>query len=206
MDGVLVDSEPYWQRVWQERVFAAVTDGDPSMEEVTGRNYRESLRDLADTYGLPGDIEHFAHQFETAAERIYTEEVSLTSSISTLFQGVRNRGRALGVVSSAPRTWIEMVVDRFDLGPLDLILSAAALDGPGKPAPGIYEQAATTLSVAPAECVVIEDSEHGIRAAAQAGTTVIRFQRGQETEAVAGADALADDPDQLRKTVLGLLD
>lgn len=206
MDGVLVDSEPYWQRVWQEQVFAAVTDGAPSMEEVTGRNYRESLRDLADTYGLPGDIEHFAHQFETAAERIYNEKVSLTTSISALFQAVRNRGRALGVVSSAPQAWIETVVDRFALGPLDCVLSAAALDGPGKPAPEIYKQAATTLSVAPAECIVVEDSEHGIRAAAQAGATVIRFQRGQETEAGAGADVLATDPDQLRETVLELLD
>jgi beta-phosphoglucomutase-like phosphatase (HAD superfamily) len=136
MDRVLVDSEPYWQRIWQETVFAAVADGDPSMDEVTGCNYRESFHDLADTYGLPREVKHFAHQFETAAERIYGEKVSLIPSIPGLFHAVRDRGRALGVVSSVLRAWIETVADRFALDPLDLVLSAAALDGPGKPAPG----------------------------------------------------------------------
>lgn len=206
MDGVLVDSEDYWERIWQETVFEAVEDGDPTMEEITGRNYREALEDLDDTYGLPKNVEYFAHQFETAADRIYDEKVTITSNISELFQAIRDRERALGVVSSAPQAWIETVVDRFALQPLDVILSANAIDGPGKPAPDIYEQAAATLGVTPTECVVVEDSEHGIRAAAQAGATVIRFRRKQEPTTIAGADALATDPEQLQETVLGLLD
>ncbi|WP_368411818.1 HAD family hydrolase [Haladaptatus halobius] len=35
MDGVLVDSEPFWQRFWREKVFAHVENGNPQLEEVT---------------------------------------------------------------------------------------------------------------------------------------------------------------------------
>jgi len=42
-----------------------------------------------------------------------------------------------------------------------------------KPAPDCYLLAARRLNVAPGRCVVIEDSLHGIRAAADAGTRVL---------------------------------
>jgi len=40
---------------------------------------------------------------------------------------------------------------------------------PGKPAPDIYLQAARNLGLAPAQCVVVEDSRSGIEAAHAAG-------------------------------------
>jgi beta-phosphoglucomutase-like phosphatase (HAD superfamily) len=40
---------------------------------------------------------------------------------------------------------------------------------PGKPAPDIYLQAARYLGLAPAQCVVVEDSRSGIEAAHAAG-------------------------------------
>jgi beta-phosphoglucomutase-like phosphatase (HAD superfamily) len=54
MDEVLDDSEPYWQQIWLETVFVYAEDRDPDMNEVTSRNYRESLRDLVETYHLNG--------------------------------------------------------------------------------------------------------------------------------------------------------
>jgi beta-phosphoglucomutase-like phosphatase (HAD superfamily) len=39
----------------------------------------------------------------------------------------------------------------------------------GKPAPDVFLEAAKRLGVAPAACVVVEDSERGVRAARAAG-------------------------------------
>lgn len=206
MDGVLVDSEPHWQRFWREEVFVDAERGTPTLDEVTGRNYRESLADLDADYGFPRDVDHYADRFEERAEDIYGTAVDPTPGIDALFDAVRRRGRDLGVVSSSPRAWISTVVDRFDLDPLDVVVSAADLDGPGKPAPGIYEHAAARLGVDPDACVVVEDSVHGVRAATDAGATVIRFKYGESVPAIDGADALAGDPTDLRETVLGLLD
>ena len=205
MDGVLVDSEPYWQQFWREEVFPDAERGTPTLDEVTGRNYRESLADLDDEYGFPRSVEHYANRFEDSAEDIYGTAAERTPGIDALFDAVRNRDRGLGVVSSSPHTWISTVLDRFDLDP-HVVVSAADLDGPGKPAPGIYEHAATRLGVDPADCVVIEDSAHGVRAAADADATVVRFKYGESVPATDGVDALAEDPTDLREAVLALLD
>lgn len=209
MDGVLVDSEPHWQRVWRETVFPAAEDGSPSLDEVTGRNYRESLRELDDRYGFPEDVDHYARQFEAAADDVYGERVTLTDGIDDLFDALRERGE-VGIVSSSPHGWIETVVDRFGLDPLDAVVSAEDVDGPGKPAPDVYEWAAARLDRSPATCVVVEDSRNGVRAAASAGATVVRFQRGEGATAVEEATtvdevtAVAADPSELRETVLDL--
>nr|WP_282594535.1 HAD family phosphatase [Halomarina salina] len=206
MDGVLVDSEPHWQRFWTEEVFGEAERGTPTLDEVTGRNYRESLAELDAEYGFPRSVEHYARRFEDRAEDIYGTTVTQTPGIDALFDAVRSRDRGLGVVSSSPHAWISTVVDRFDLDPLDVVVSAMDLDGPGKPAPAIYEHAAAELGVEPEHCVVVEDSVHGVRAASDAGATVVRFKYDESVPTVDGVDALAEDPTDLRETVLGLLD
>ncbi|WP_266083045.1 HAD family hydrolase [Haladaptatus caseinilyticus] len=181
MDGVLVDSESFWQQFWRDQVFAHAEIGDPGLEDVNGRNFRESLEDLAATYGLPGEPERYARQFEEAAETVYGEQVSITPGISDFFERLRDQGIDVGIVSSAD--WIERVIKRFDLAPIDVMVSAEHIDLPGKPEPFIYEHAAAELGVKPSACLVIEDSVNGVRAAARAGCTVIRFCQGTTVQA-----------------------
>jgi HAD superfamily hydrolase (TIGR01509 family) len=69
----------------------------------------------------------------------------------------------------------------------------------GKPAPDLFLFAAAAMQMAPAMCVVIEDSVPGVEAAVAAGMRVIGFTGGghcrpghAERLRVAGADAIAD--------------
>ena len=52
----------------------------------------------------------------------------------------------------------------------------------GKPAPDIFLHAASTMGVAPHDCVVIEDSTMGVRAGMAAGMRVIGFTGGSHTD------------------------
>lgn len=205
MDGVLVNSESFWQQFWRDQVFPYTKTGDPSLEDVNGRNFRESLEDLAATYGLPDGPERYARQFEQAAKAVYGERVSITPGIPEFFATLRDRGVNVGIVSSAPADWIKIVVERFDLAPVDVLVSAEHIDLPGKPEPFIYEHAAAELDVSPSSCLVIEDSVNGARAAAQAGTTVIRFCHGTTVQPTDHTDVVANSPDDLQRTILELL-
>jgi beta-phosphoglucomutase-like phosphatase (HAD superfamily) len=67
----------------------------------------------------------------------------------------------------------------------------------GKPHPEIYESAAERLGVAPAEMLVLEDSENGCRAAVAAGAVVVAVpgshsRRHDFTGARLVAESLAD--------------
>lgn len=205
MDGVLVDSESFWQQFWRSQIFPHTKTGNPTLEDVNGRNFRESLEDLAATYGLSAAPGHYARQFERAAETVYGEQVSMTPGIPEFFATLRDRDVNVGIVSSAPADWIKTVIERFDLAPIDVLVSAEHIDLPGKPEPFIYEHAAAELDVSPSTCLVIEDSVNGVRAAAQAGSTVIRFCHGASVQATDHTDVVANSPAELRRTIFDFL-
>jgi beta-phosphoglucomutase-like phosphatase (HAD superfamily) len=86
---------------------------------------------------------------------------------------------------------------------------APEIDGPGKPAPDVYELAVASLGVSPTDCLVVEDSATGIEAASRAGAYVIAyrapgFDGDQDAsladEVVEGPSALSD---RVRVLVLG---
>jgi HAD superfamily hydrolase (TIGR01509 family) len=69
------------------------------------------------------------------------------------------------------------------------IYSAQTLNAP-KPAPDVYLHAAAALGVAPAGCVVIEDSVSGAQAAVAAGMRCYGFAAEDDGAALAAAGAL----------------
>ena len=83
---------------------------------------------------------------------------------------------------------------------------------PGKPAPDLFELALDRLGLAPAECVVLEDSPHGIRGARAARIPAIGFVGGahlagkQEAHAAllrdSGAVAVFDNLADVERFVL----
>jgi len=206
MDGVLVDTEPHWHDLWHDHVFPDAVDGEPTLDDVTGRNYGEALHDLDAEYGLERDVADYEELLTEKAESLYVSEAGGSAAVHDLFEAVRERGLAVGIVSSSPEPWIEGVAERFGLGPPDLLLSAAEIEGPGKPEPDVYEHAAAELGIAPADCVVVEDSGNGVRAAAAAGATVIQFELSGDTAPVPEATAVASDPGALEGTLFELLE
>jgi HAD superfamily hydrolase (TIGR01509 family) len=203
MDGVLVDSERYWAAFEAEFYPEAVAGERVAREETTGMNYRDIYRYLDEEYGTTVTESAFVERYESAAERVYREQVSLLDGAGPMVDAVREAGYRVAVVSSSPLRWIRWVVERFDLGPFDELVSAEEFDGPGKPAPDVYEHAAAELGVSPRECVVVEDSVNGVRAGAAAGASTVGYRGPDAADpdldlAAAGADVVVEGPADLR--------
>lgn len=116
------------------------------------------------------------------------------------------------VASSSTRDRI-----RFSLETTDLLrfFEPALFSGVavprGKPAPDLFLHAAARMGVAPADCIVVEDSGVGIMGAVAAGMTAIGFvgggQAGPDLSAElagAGARAVIADMRALKSTVADL--
>jgi len=90
------------------------------------------------------------------------------------------------------------------------IFSAAQVER-GKPDPDLFLFAAQSMGVAPRDCLVIEDSVAGVKAARAAGMTVFGFAGGSHFSGpaqasqltAAGADLIFDDMAQLPGIVAG---
>jgi HAD superfamily hydrolase (TIGR01509 family) len=195
MDGVIVDTEEFWRAREAEVILpAAVADGDPSQDEIRGINYRETYDYLAERYEMALGREEFLDLYESAAADLY-DGADLMPGFEDLLADLREHGVRVAVVSSSPHAWIDRVVERFGLG-VDAVVSTEDVDGPGKPAPDVYAAAAARVGVDPADCVAVEDSPNGVRAATRAGIFTIAY--GGDPEAVDLADRRADDSEALR--------
>jgi len=75
----------------------------------------------------------------------------------------------------------------------------------GKPDPEIFLMAATALGAPPAECLVIEDSPAGIRAAVAGEMTALGLARRNDAESLlsVGADLVVSDLDEVDLAALG---
>jgi HAD superfamily hydrolase (TIGR01509 family) len=198
---VIVDTEAFWRARERDVILPAAVVGDPPpQDEIRGINYRETYDYLAENYEMAVSREAFLDRYESAAADLY-ETTDLLPGFQELLADLRGRDLRIAIVSSSPREWIERVVERFDLD-VDVRLSTEDVDGPGKPAPDVYAAAAERVTAAPADCVAVEDSPNGVRAATRAGITTVAY--GGDPEATELADLGAADPDELR-AVLGEL-
>jgi HAD superfamily hydrolase (TIGR01509 family) len=169
-------------------------------------NYREIYEYLTEQYGTTVSKETFVDRYdEHAMDVVYGDGVVLMDGAEALFDDLRERVK-VAIVSSAPQAWISVVRDRFDLDPLDLVLSADDIDEPGKPEPHIYERAAGELDLDPENCIVVEDSHNGVLAATRAGTHCIGYRTAQNRNTdLSAADEVVEGPGELRAALSRLI-
>jgi HAD superfamily hydrolase (TIGR01509 family) len=189
MDGVLIDSEPVWERV--RRRFVADRGGrwaGDAQDRMMGMSTGEWSAYLAADFGIAGLTPP-----QVAAEVIAAMAVEYSGHLP-LLPGAADAVRILagrwplGVASSSPRSLIETVLATAGLESAFAAVVSSEEVPRGKPAPDVYLAAADRLSAAPATCAAVEDSSNGLRSAAAAGLTVIAIPRPEYPPA---ADALA---------------
>jgi HAD superfamily hydrolase (TIGR01509 family) len=176
-DGVLIDSEPVWERV--RRKFVADHGGrwaKDAQDRMMGMSTAEWSAYMSEDFGLSLSPRQVADQVIEAMAAEYQTHLPL-------LPGAVDAARALSahwplaVASSAPRSLIEAVLDAAALR--DAFRTAVSSEevARGKPAPDVYLEAANRLGITPATCVAVEDSSNGLRAASAAGMTVIAVPR-----------------------------
>lgn len=207
MDGVLVDSEPWWNAA--RVVFAAAHDRTWTHDDQAlcmGGNSREWAEIMQIRLRLP-DLTVEAIQDAVVAGVVGRYHASPVPIIADAPDQVRRIAldRPVAIASSSHPDIIAAAVG--SLGLRDVMGAIVSSDevSLGKPAPDVYLLAATRLCATPGRCLVVEDSVNGVRAGKAAGMTVVLVPNGHfppTDEARALADhivgSLADlDPDAL---------
>ncbi|WP_399139725.1 HAD family hydrolase [Streptomyces sp. NBUA17] len=199
-DGVLVDSEPISNRL----LAGYLTElGHPTSYEDSLRDYMGAamhrVHDLVlERTGrrLPGDFDDVFHGRVFAA---FERELEPVPGAVGVLEKLAADGVAYCVASSGSHERIRVGhrktgLDRwFDDG---RIFSSQDV-GQGKPAPDLFLYAAERMGVAPARCVVVEDSPLGVQAAAAAGMDVYGFTGMTPAARLAGATRLFGDMGEL---------
>jgi beta-phosphoglucomutase-like phosphatase (HAD superfamily) len=177
MDGLLVDSEPLWYEV--ERSLCRDRGHSWTPEHAAacvGRGMAATLAKMGETFGFPVDLERdAAWVIDSFVGRV--GELKLKPGGMELLRAARGKV-PLGLASSSSHRLIMAVLDQLALAPVfDAIVSGESVPRP-KPAPDIFLRTADLLGVAPASCVVLEDSIAGAQAGRAAGMTVFAVPEG----------------------------
>ncbi|WP_314171423.1 HAD family hydrolase [Streptomyces winkii] len=189
MDGVLVESEHLWEELWTSFASArGVRWGPEQTRSCQGMSAPEWAAFLTE----------FAGGGDTAED---TERTVVDGMISALEEGriellpgareMVSEAAALAPValaSSAPRRVIDAVLVRHGIDHHFKATVSSAEVPRGKPSPDVYLAAARRLGVPAHDCLAVEDSSNGLRAAAAAGMTVVAIPNPRYAPA---EDALA---------------
>lgn len=184
-DGTLVDSEYAHYRAWQYAV--QNQGGDLSIEEYysyVGNSADTNAKLLGKKIGSDRveKIIEDKHEHFTKQQNLGLPSIQPTIDFIHRLAKVKEQlGLKLAVASAAGKE--EILVNLRHLGIekfFDLVLSGhddlgdySDLEGVNKPKPYIYLHAAKEMNVAPSQCVVVEDSCHGITAGVDAGCFTI---------------------------------
>jgi HAD superfamily hydrolase (TIGR01509 family) len=187
MDGVLIDSEPVWERV--RRKLVAEHGGrwpDDAQDRMMGMSTAEWSRYISEEFGVGLTPERVAELVIAAMTAEYRTHLPLLPGAVGAVRGLSARWR-LAVASSAPKSLIEAVLDASGLRQAFAASVSSEEVARGKPAPDVYLEATARLGIAPDRCAAVEDSSNGLRSAAAAGLAVIAVPR---PEYPPSADAL----------------
>ena len=102
-----------------------------------------------------------------------TDEAPPQPGVLAWLDAAEALGVRVGIASSSPPHWVERNLAR--LGVRERFHCLACFDGelPAKPDPSSYRHAVAELGGDPAVSVAVEDSEHGVAAAREAGLFVV---------------------------------
>lgn len=173
MDGTLVDSEPLWHVAEQDLVSAHGHTLEPEVRlELEGMATSASMQVLRSHYRLEPDIATLAADLEARMLALLPRAGS-TAGASELLSWTAQSGLAFALVSNSSHAIIEAALAGQPWAELfapERRFSAEDVER-GKPEPDLYLHAARTLGVTPGECIVVEDTLAGVRAALAAGMT-----------------------------------
>ena len=175
MDGLLVDTEPVYQRVFNEMMepYGRVIDLQEHTRCFSGRTDIENLQYLKVQYDLPFTIEELFAQESAIEQRLIDEGVELKKGALELLNYLKSEGYRIALATSNTRAKAEKILGMHHiLHEFERLVYADEVRN-GKPAPDIFLKAGKYLNLSGDECLVLEDSESGIRAAHSAGMPVI---------------------------------
>ncbi|MEU4872525.1 HAD-IA family hydrolase [Streptomyces sp. NPDC021608] len=190
MDGTLVNSDAVVERIWRRWADAHGLDGDEVMKVVHGRQGHASMAVLLPD--RPARLNHADNARMLAQETADMDGVVPVPGAPEFLASLRGVPHALVTSADVPLSTARMAAAGLRLP--DVRITAESV-GASKPDPEGFLKGAAELGIAPADCVVFEDSGAGIAAGHAAGMRVV----GVGPRAAAHApDALVRDLRQVR--------
>jgi beta-phosphoglucomutase len=197
MDGVLVNSEPFYVEVEQ----ANFRQLELEISEEEHQTYQGTATDrmwqlIKERHGVQHPVEDLVKMTNNLVTPYFNslEKIEPMPGVEFLIKKLKEEGIPLALASSSYSDVIEIILQKTGLKKYFDVVVDGQMAGVSKPDPDIFLLTAKKLGVPPEKCVVIEDSTNGIKAAKSAGMYCIAFAGpGSELQNQSQADLIVTD-------------
>ena len=179
MDGLLLDSEPYWKESEIE-VFTSL--GVPLTGEMCNTTVGKRIEEVVSHWHklYPWDTNKKDSSFEKVSENVIAKVVKLINKKGTPLEGVdyiikffKDRKIKTAIASSSAMIIIDAALQKFKIKKEFDAIHSAEKEQFGKPHPAVYLNTAKQLGTLPENCLAFEDSFNGLLSAKDAGMKTV---------------------------------
>jgi pseudouridine-5'-monophosphatase len=180
LDGLMVNTEPISRQAWNtflQPYGPPITD--EMQAQIIGLRGDVSAGKMRDWYNLPFEIDEILARRRVIYDQLMGDGVPTMPGLHELHDEIARRGMRWGVGTSSPRHHAEKVLKLLGLAEKCSAISGGDEVAHGKPAPDIYQLTLRRMDVRPEQCLALEDSGPGSRAAVAAGMRTIAVPHGE---------------------------
>jgi len=204
MDGVIIDSEYLHKKAYFETFESLGLDiSEELYKSLTGASTLNVFQKLVANFSLDEDPSELVMQKRKRYIDYFENDptLQLVDGVEKIIQYFYDKGITLVLASSSSMPNIDRVFNRFDLNRyFTAKISGADLTN-SKPHPEIFEKAAILGNTAKENCIVIEDSNNGVKAANDAGIFVFGYKNPISDQTLRNADQIISDFAELKQYI-----
>ena len=205
MDGVIIDSEEIHKKAYYETfVSIGVNVSDQLYKTLTGSSTLNAFQKLVTHFNLDVDPEKLVLEKRKKYVNFFENDptLHLVEGVEEFIKYSFNRGFTLVLASSSAMVNIDRVFNRFDLNSYFTAKISGADLRASKPHPEIFEKAAILGKTSKEHCIVIEDSDNGVKSANDAGIFVVGYKNPVvEDQTLENADFIIESFDELKSYI-----
>lgn len=202
MDGVIIDSEEIHKKAYYETFRSInVAVSDDLYKTLTGSSTINAFQKLVSHFKLDLDPNKLVLEKRKRYVNFFENdpELHLVNGVEELIKFFYNKGLTLILASSSAMVNIDRVFTRFNLHKYFTAKISGADLKASKPDPEIFEKAAILGKTPKEHCVVIEDSDNGVKAANDAGIFVFGYRNPMaKDQTLENADKIICKFDELK--------
>ena len=179
MDGVIVDTEPvhnyaYYQHFKELKIEVSAE----IFATFTGNSTKNVFEKIKNHFGLTEDISTLVEKKRSLFNDAFDtkEDLFLLEGVADLIKQLYENGIQLILASSSSKVTINRVFDRFKLHSYFSHIVSGEDFPQSKPNPAIFLEAVRVSKSKKENCIVIEDSTNGIKAAYAAGIFCVGYR------------------------------
>lgn len=179
MDGTLVDTEPFNTEI-EKSLFKLnkIEISEEEHQKYIGVASDAMWLEIAKRNKLQIPVSELIEQNHKESFRYLSEveQIPIMPGLVELLEKFQDKKYLMAVASSSTPEIIDLILKKTNLKNYFQVIVSAQETGKSKPEPDVFLLTAEKLGIKPANCLVVEDSENGIKAAIAAGMTCVAYQ------------------------------